>query len=246
MNYGNPQLRQMLAAEYALGTLQGPARRRFEVLLKDPHLRAELVFWETRLAQLGLDLAPVVPDARVWAAIERRIAGKQTQPRDDAGEAHEPWWRSLNLWRGGFAVSAAVSVVLAIMLWVSPAPTPEPVARPAMQYVSVIMSQENEPGWLFTADPDTRSMSLKAVPGHPAVPEGKDLELWMLPGGGQPPVSMAIVPRSGTVTVDMPPEMVAALKGADGLAVSLEPQGGSPTGQPTGPVLYTARIMSTR
>jgi anti-sigma-K factor RskA len=47
----------------------------------------------------------------------------------------------------------------------------------------------------------------------------------------------------GALSVDLGPLAARAL--ASGvLAVSLEPAGGSPTGSPTGPVLYQGRILA--
>ncbi len=120
MNYDRPELRQMLAAEYALGTLCGPARRRFETLLKtDRQLRAELVFWEARLAQLGLDLAPVAPDAKVWTAIQKGIKARVPDTPPPAPSRQGRWWHSLAFWRGAFVIAAAVDVALAVLLWLS-------------------------------------------------------------------------------------------------------------------------------
>src|SRR5690625_1811363 len=117
MNYDQPQLRQMLAAEYALGTLGGPARRRFESLLAaDRGLRAELVFWEARFAQLGLDLAPVAPDPGVWTAVEKRL-GAPAPRAEQAPAPRRAWWRSLRFWRWAFVLAAVVDVVLAMLLW---------------------------------------------------------------------------------------------------------------------------------
>ena len=75
MNYNKPQLRQMLAAEYALGTLAGPARRRFQRLLADdPALRRDVAWWEGRLHALHGGIAPVRPRAQVWQEIQLRLA----------------------------------------------------------------------------------------------------------------------------------------------------------------------------
>lgn len=245
MNYTHPELRRLLTAEYALGTLRGPARRRFERLLDvDAGLRVELVFWETRLAQLGRDLAPVTPDPRVWAAIEQRIGRKAARTRP-AHEPHDPWWRSLNLWRGACAFAAAVAVLLAVLLWLLPgAPPARIAAAPPAELVSVIPNKRNQPAWLFIVVRQRGFMSLTAMPGCPEVPRDKDMQLWMLPGPGQPPISIAVMPRSGAITARIPSGAMTALSHAQRLAVSLEPKGGSPTGKPTGPLLFTAPVMA--
>ena len=69
MKYDNPKLRQILAAEYVLGTLRGRARHRFERLARgETAVRSEIRFWESRLAGLAADLEPKSPPPSVWFA----------------------------------------------------------------------------------------------------------------------------------------------------------------------------------
>jgi anti-sigma-K factor RskA len=83
-------------------------------------------------------------------------------------------------------------------------------------------------------------MTVKVV-GAAAVPAGKSLELWMLPDGSAPK-SLGVIPGSGVGRVLLPALPDIALARVPALAVSLEPAGGSPTGAPTGPVLYTGKV----
>jgi len=56
---------------------------------------------------------------------------------------------------------------------------------------------------------------------------------------------MGLLPVSGnSVNRALPAGLRALLKRSKGIAVSIEPPGGSPTGVPTGPVVHTARIIS--
>ena len=74
MRYQNPQLREQLAAEYALGTLRGLARARFERLLRgDATLREEVTFWHERFSEFATRLTPVAPRDVVWTALEQTI-----------------------------------------------------------------------------------------------------------------------------------------------------------------------------
>ena len=68
------------------------------------------------------------------------------------------------------------------------------------------------------------------------------LELWALPEGGNPR-SLGLVSAAGVARVALPAPAGAALARIPTLAVSLEPKGGSPTGLPTGPVLYTGAVQ---
>lgn len=73
MKSGNPELVDRLAAEYALGTLRGGARRRFERWLVSPRVAAIVKSWEARLAGLEPQLLPVPPPHTVWQGIEERL-----------------------------------------------------------------------------------------------------------------------------------------------------------------------------
>jgi anti-sigma-K factor RskA len=77
-----------------------------------------------------------------------------------------------------------------------------------------------------------------------AIARDRALELWMLPDG-RPPQSLGLVPATGIERVPLRSPVGVALQGIPALAVSLEPPGGSPTGAPTGPVLYTGRVERT-
>ncbi len=91
------------------------------------------------------------------------------------------------------------------------------------------------PGFLAEAQPDGR-LVLSALTPVP-VPPGRDLELWILPKGGTQPASLGVLPAAGRQIV-----LPAAPAPGTQLMVSLEPQGGSTTGAPTGPVLYAGTI----
>ena len=56
-----------------------------------------------------------------------------------------------------------------------------------------------------------------------------------MPPGATKPASLGVIPAEGKV---VPP----GIKAGTMLLVSLEPKGGSPTGQPTGPVLYAGKL----
>ena len=84
MNYQRPELRDALASEYVLGTLHGPARRRFQQLLKaDPQLQAAVDFWQRQLLPMAAPLAVAEPPPRLWAGIAARVApsGGAAPPR---------------------------------------------------------------------------------------------------------------------------------------------------------------------
>jgi anti-sigma-K factor RskA len=72
---------------------------------------------------------------------------------------------------------------------------------------------------------------------------GKSHELWVIPASGGAPVSLGLLPHTGDHHRVLTAAQRAALAGAKTIAVSLEPEGGSPNGSPT-QVLLTAPITA--
>jgi len=222
-----------LAAQYALGTLSAPARRRLAAIAKtDPAVGAALRDWELRLGALADAVPPIVPAPRVWEGIRRRLGlgvGGAESNRST------PWWASVSLWRGlalaGFALAFALGVALL-----------SPVAeRPEERIVVVLAGQDAKPVLLVSADRGGRYLTVKAV-APLSVPAQRALELWALPQG-KDPLSLGLLSASGTARIPLASSAGVVLQGTPALAVSLEPPGGSPTGKPTGPVLYTGGVQ---
>lgn len=230
MRYHQPQLLQKLAAEYVLGTLIGRARRRFERLMTDSHqVRAAVWDWEQRLSPLAQATGSMQPRARVWREVVAR-----TNPRTPVAK----WYERLNLWRGLSLAATAAALVLGVMLVLRLST----VAGP--QYVAVFNDPQSQPLWVVRADLDHGRIEIKSI--HAAAPAAANsYELWILPPGGAAPRSMGVLPTGRTETeMEMPAELQALFGRAQGMAVSLEPAGGSPTGAPTGPIVYQAAIVT--
>jgi anti-sigma-K factor RskA len=104
----------------------------------------------------------------------------------------------------------------------------------------VLAAQDQPPALVATMERDSRTMTVKVVGGAP-VPQDRSLELWMLPQGAAPR-SLGVVPSTGVGRVTLPALPDVALANVPALAVSLEQRGGSPTGAPQGPVLYTGKV----
>jgi len=124
MDYARLPLADRLAAEYVLGTLRGPARRRFEALLPaHAGLRAGVAAWQSRLAPLAAAIDPVEPSESVWPALERRLFAA-------AGPAAAPggWWQRLALWRGVAALATVAALGLGVVATQAP-PVAPPIQR---------------------------------------------------------------------------------------------------------------------
>jgi len=232
MNRRDPALRSMLAAEYALGTLRGAARRRFERLVQtDAALRAEVGRWEARLASLALRLPPQQPAAGVWAALERRIAASRQRPARRAEPRPAPLWR---VWAGIAAAAAIVALVLFTQYRVVP-PGSAPPAAESAQYVALLKLPDSNMQWTLSLVPARGELHAVARGEYPQL-GAHSLELWWISPQG--PVPIGLLPTRGEGTLALPKELASSP--AITLAVSLEPPGGSPTGKPTGPVLTSA------
>lgn len=223
MNYQTTALRRGLAADYAIGLMPAGARRRFEqLLLEDAALRAELAHWQHSLASLT-DALPEqpVPD-RVWQGITARITPQ---------ELHVPQQRSFWNW---MRVTAAVCS-LAVMVFLSVL-----YNRDEARYSATMLSADAQPALKVEAHENY----LKVEPlTMAAVTPEQSLELWAIPADGVP-ISLGVIPADGKGRVDLSDAQKALISKPIALAVSLEPKGGSPTGQPTGPVLYQGALAT--
>lgn len=224
-----------LAAAYALGTLGPRARRRLaRIARSSPAVAAAIRDWEWRLATLAEGIPPVNPSPRVWEGIRARLGLAGAAPEASIRRPTGGGWRSLDLWRGLAAAGFAMALALGVALY----STRE--RAPFESVVVVLAGQDAKPALVATADRGSLQLTVKAV-GTLQVPGDRALELWMLPTG-RAPVSMGLIPASGIGRVALREPAGVALQNIPALAVSLEPAGGSPTGAPTGPVLYTGNV----
>lgn len=234
MDYSRPALVDALAASYVAGTLRAGARRRVQALLPaHPALRAAVGEWQSRLMPLTTVLAAVPPPPRVWQSIERRLWPA-------AAAAQAPWWQRLMVWRGLSAFATVAAVSLALLL-ANPPPTQAPVV--------IVLQGTGAGGGLqqgsFVASVSSDGRALVTRPLAPvSMQADRVLELWSVPPQGNPR-SLGLISASG-VTVLARERLPATLLsgGTSALAVSVEPPGGSPTGLPTGPVVYAGKLQS--
>jgi anti-sigma-K factor RskA len=109
MKYADPELGDRLAADYALGTLRGPARRRFERLLsRDAQLRDLAEDWEFRVNLLAESAPAVAPPPRVWEGIAERIGPASASTR---GRLVYRLWDSVGFWRAASLLTAAAAAL---------------------------------------------------------------------------------------------------------------------------------------
>lgn len=224
MNYEQPELREELAGAYVVGSLRGAARARFERACGASHsLRAAVRRWEDQLMPLHQDLVPTTPSARVWEHIAQRTRSQAPVAR------RRPRWH----WALIGALSLSVLVVVSIRL-----------LHPPYQVVAAVGQDRQHPLWNISRSAGSGTLAIHALQQVQSNPQ-QAYELWALASDGKPPVSLGLLPRSGTIERRLSASQRAALVNAKHLAVSLEPAGGSPTGSPTGPVLYVAELRQS-
>ncbi|MBY8606876.1 MAG: anti-sigma factor [Burkholderia sp.] len=231
----DPDLR---GAEYALGVLDADARIALERAAQtDPALQEAIECWARRLAPLADDLPPVEPPARVWTRLSHDLG---FLPRATPARG---WWDNLALWRWiGLGASAVALVLIAInLVWLrQPAPPAATIAAAPSYMVATIARQDGVAHW--TATVDLRRARIVVVPAvRPTVPADRATELWLIVPNAKP-VPLGVFPSDAPATLSLPPQIVASVDAKALLAVSIEPPGGSPTGQPTGPVVATGAM----
>jgi anti-sigma-K factor RskA len=244
MDYARPQLADALAAQYVAGTLRGPARRRFEALLPShPALQRAVRDWQDRLLPLTAAIEPVAPPPELWQRIEGRLwpaeAAAKAASAPSPGRPSYGWaaWQRLAWWRGLTGLATVAALTLAVLL-ANPAPPLAPV-------VVVLQATGAEAGVtgnvVASFSGDGRAVS--AVPLSPvAVPPDRVLQLWWATVDG-PPQSLGLIKPDGATV--LPKDLLpGGIQGSqlDHLGVSIEPPGGSPTGRPTGPVVFYGKL----
>jgi anti-sigma-K factor RskA len=216
----HPDLIDSLAAEYVLGTLRGPARRRFEKLRASIPLADERCrFWEESLMPLASGLRPVQPPPHVWQGIRTRLNLVESPRRSRPGRP--------------LAIAAGVLLIAglsALLYWRSVSTRPTEVAS--------ITTQAGAQVWQVDVYTGRLVVHAGQLPPHPT---DREYELWALPAGGKP-VSLGVLPGTGTAKRELTAAQQQALANAAQVAVTLEPTGGSPTGQPTSTPLFVAPL----
>jgi anti-sigma-K factor RskA len=252
----HPELLDRLASSYALGTLRGGARRRFEAIARDQApVRAAALIWQSRLSSLNELQSQATPDAAVWTRISNLVQGDKAQaamqaarvPPIQQAPAWRDWLRSLALWRGATA-AGAVATVVAVTAGVGLRQElgteiarlqTQLQATPQIEYVAVLADGQAAASMLVTFDPKSKKLTLQRVGAYQEAGD-RSLQLWALPPAGGPK-SLGVLGR----------EKVLRLTAGEGdvrevptLAISLEPKGGVPSATgPTGPILFKGALI---
>lgn len=249
----HPELLDRLAAAYAIGTLRGGARRRFETLARErAPVRAAALIWQSRVSSITELEREATPSPTVWTRIHNLVLAERDKAAmlakvADQTRAPSSWWQSLALWRGATgagALATALAVVSAIGLRDQMGEQINVLqarleAQPQIEYVAVLNDDKSSASMLVTFDPNSRKLTLQRVGGYQEAAD-KSLQLWALPPGSKPR-SLGVLSQAKLLQLAANEKDVQKVPA---LAISLEPKGGVPseTG-PTGPVLFKGALI---
>lgn len=221
------------AGEYLLGTLDGEELRQFQAALRsDPEAREALSYWENRLGHWSLAGPSVEPPNRVWNAIELGL------DKDKAsGGLIKNFWSDIRFWRP-LAVAAAAAALVLFFFYREPVPPPVTSAP----LVAMLGAEDQAPQFLMAAYPGEQKAMIRVLRTID-VPFDKSLELWIVPGEGQVPISCGLLPSQGERGMIITQREMPFIKSGSIFAVSMEPRGGSPIAGPSGPVLYQGKLQ---
>lgn len=229
----------MLAAEFVLGTLEAEERAVVEARRQhDPELNELIRHWQDLLAPMNNTVAPVDPSEGLLSRIERQLDDMQeatvSQPgtdrnRDVSGTVVTLRHR-LRRWQWSTAVAGiAALIMMSVLIW-------QPAAE-RQSYVAVFQQNDEQPAFLLSVDLTTRELTLRPVTAQPLTDRSYQLWIKAEPLGPQPQ-SVAVLDDNMTVAADALQDYDPQLLEQATFGISVEPQGGSPTGQPTGPAIH--------
>jgi len=212
--YQHHETVDQLAAAYVLGTLQGPARRRFEALItRKTLLRLAVDDWTGRLAPMLTALPPVEPSPALWKAVAERTAVQ------DSAKPVPLWRRIFSAIPAGALAMGVMVGVLAPALWNAQLGG-DPQAQLPASYVGVLGTAEGKPGLIVSSLRHGKSIDVKQVVAVP-VPQGMQLHLWRIDTEGRV-LPLGPIPSGKWVQVPLPEPAERLFAQAVELAVSIE------------------------
>jgi anti-sigma-K factor RskA len=228
MKYQDPQLVELLAAEYVLGTLKGRARQRFEKLLQaHPALRQRVQSWELRLNQLASFTPPIAPAGNTWDVLQQRLF--PPKPRQSRFQ-QLAFWRNLSL---GSGLLAGILAVLLLLV---------PALQEVPGYIVIINNtQSQQPVWMISTSADMTHFYVKNIT---PINAAKDIRcmLWLQPRGSQHFYSLGVLPDEGNaMTLPVDEAIRPMLPGQ--LLVTVEEANGPMPAKPTRPPQYEGKWM---
>lgn len=237
------------AAELALGLLDGSERTAAEArAANDPVFATEVQQWRLRLAPMLDEVAEAPAPPASWGRLDAALGTPDTAAPSNDNQVADG--RKLAFYRRWSIGATAVAAALGLFMVFEPRPQPvapmpvtpaQPVAEAPM--VAAMAAKDSDARLVATWEPNARSLTVAAAGDMPG--DGRHShELWFIVTGAKPR-SLGVMPRTGRMHAQLAAEIAAALREGTVMAISVEPVGGSPTGQPTGPVIASGPLLPT-
>jgi anti-sigma-K factor RskA len=225
-----------LAAEYVLRTLDETEMARAQDLIRsDRAFAAEVARWERRFDPLLDTIPDEVPpfgalDSILLAIGDARSAGPVVEIIQLRRKATV--WK----WTAGVATAIAASLLAFVLI------RPREVGT-SPQFVAVLETPDRTPAFIATGDGTRAGLIVRRVGPAPAL--GRSFELWAITEG-KPPQSLGVLACTSVISAEKLIESAGSAPLARiVLAVTEEPEGGSPTGKPSNAPLYTGKLVPT-
>jgi anti-sigma-K factor RskA len=229
----HPDTVERLAGEYALGAMAAPARRRLEALMRQrPDVHQAVWAWHERLGGALAAQTPLPVDAKQWQRLQERVFPVATSERP----AKASWW---SRWVAPIPVATLVAGVMLgsviVPLMESSRTDAERSTQLPASYVGVLATPDGKPGLIVSSLRKGTTVDLKQL-APVAVPDGQTLFLWSIDKDGKV-LAIAPIPNGPFASATLSAPAETTFLPAVELAVSIEPQGSTPT-QPSGAFVY--------
>ncbi len=257
--YQNPDLYEQLAAAYAMGSLKGRARTRFEALMRErPYIKYSVDQWEDRFHSLNQALPEEKPSAQVWKNINQAIspqAPEQQARASSQAQVKPSLFERLGFWQ---AATGLMSVALAAVLMLPRGNVPNvPIAAATVEvdvasykpsFVSVLASNNDKP-MMYTRGLREKGVVEVRMAEMPKIPDNEDWVLWAMPRSGGAPMPVGTLTRDSMQTqiVLTEEQWQQKMIGTHTLGVTSEPRhrdsGPNPRMTPSGEIIYKGKCL---
>jgi anti-sigma-K factor RskA len=231
--------REILAAEYVLGTLGLSERTEAErLIVSDAEFAARVTYWEQRLSLLAEAIDGEEPHPSVWPRILAALPGATTLAGTPSGSAEIVYLnRRVKRWRRATFIASAIAASLLLVIGLRDLIQPQPDLG---RYVAVLQADKVSPGFLLTVDLKTKEFTVRRVGAD--APRDRSYELWLVHDKFPQPRSLGLIGDHEFTRAQLSAYDRQIINEAT-YAVTVEPPGGSPTGVATGPIVYAGKLI---
>jgi anti-sigma-K factor RskA len=235
--YQNPEVFEQLAIEYAVGSIQGRAKKRFESLMETHfYLRAVVDAYENKFATLVELLPDSQPSDQVWKNIDSHI---QVSTSSEKQAEKTPWWQT-NFFKQSFGMAAMAVIVSAVLLLNPMTITPEATAT---AYSAVLESNSSEAMAITKIQKSDMTLSIDIMK-KVKIADDMELTLWCHPKDGGIPMKMGTVSKYGKTNIKISKAEWQEMKNVGSLAISVEHKGSNTAMKPTGKILLKGQLST--